>query len=141
MAHATFYSIFWHTGKSKSYIKIIFICSPLKISIFQGISRTFGIAFNHALPKIRNVTPCVTPHFSRNQSSLCLYYLFLLGPPLKFHCVTSIRSNYARNCLIWTFLESFYDFQSSSSLEQLKPAILDSLAFSLSGLNDKQTFQ
>ena len=63
------------------FLPQLFFYPPI-LSLFLGISRTFDIALNHALPKIRNVTPCVTPRFYYDGSSLCRVIYFYSDPRL-----------------------------------------------------------
>ena len=127
-------------NNSKRFIKIIFIYSPPKIW-FLGHFPHFWHCITPCIAKNTQCDSLCHPPFLVTKVHCACTILFLLWPPLKFHCVTSFRSSHVRKCLIWTSIKSFYDFWSSFSLEQPKPAILDSLAFLLSGLKDKQTFQ
>ena len=73
--------------KQNVFASIILL--PPNFVPFSGIFRTFGIALHHALPKIRNVAPFVTPRFYYDGSSLCRL-IYLYSDPRLLSTVPSI---------------------------------------------------
>ena len=112
----------------------IFVFDTLRFCLNYFLPPNFVPFFGH----FPHFWYCIKPCIAKNTQCDSLCYppfllrwkftvscnLFLLWPPLAFHCAVYFRASCVRKCLIWTFMKIFHDFWSSSVKNKEKPPFL-----------------